>query len=471
MFSFVVAGFTAALASVLMAARLNSGSPNYGVGMELSAIAASVIGGASLSGGKADVKATLIGSLTIVVIQNGLNLHAVPASLQSVITGLLLFLQYSWICGELNWEVFLACSHQNGHACGGKKLMAKLYGRDLSKTELMKRIGDISQVACAKEYMMTSGKADGVRAIDVKTGTGLGFTVLPSRGMDIAYADYKGRAISFISKTGIVSPNFYDPDGNEFLRSFYGGLLTTCGLGNIGRACEDKGKKLGLHGRISNIPASDVGVYNEWEEDEFIIKIRGKMTESIVYGENLTLTRQISTKLGSNVILIEDKVENCGYNDQPLMLLYHCNFGYPIVSESSSLLSSESSVVGRDETAQSKVDNFDKIEGPIHDHPETVFFHDLSPDDDNMVFAGIYNDELNTGVYLKFNKDMLPYMNHWKQTGEGDYVVALEPATWYPNGRKEARERDELMYIAPGEIKHFRLEIGVVDDKSLFGEL
>jgi uncharacterized protein YdiU (UPF0061 family) len=90
--------------------------------------------------------------------------------------------------------------------------MAKLYGKEFSKFELMKRIGDISQVAGAKEYLLTSGKADGVKAIDVKTGTGLSFTVLPSRGLDIAWADYKGQAIAFISKTGVVAPAYYNPD-------------------------------------------------------------------------------------------------------------------------------------------------------------------------------------------------------------------------------------------------------------------
>jgi len=90
--AFVVAGFTAALGSVLMAARLNSGSPNYGVGMELSAIAAAVIGGASLSGGRGNIVNTVLGALTIVAVQNGLNLNAVPTSAQNVVVGAIIVL-------------------------------------------------------------------------------------------------------------------------------------------------------------------------------------------------------------------------------------------------------------------------------------------------------------------------------------------------------------------------------------------
>jgi ribose transport system permease protein len=85
--AFVIAGAMAAVGAVLMAARLNSGSPNYGVGMELSAIAAAVIGGASLAGGRGQIVSTVIGALTIVIVQNALNLNAVPASAQNVIIG------------------------------------------------------------------------------------------------------------------------------------------------------------------------------------------------------------------------------------------------------------------------------------------------------------------------------------------------------------------------------------------------
>lgn len=88
--AFAIAGFMAAVASILMAARLNSGSPNYGVGMELQAIAAAVIGGASLTGGRGNILSTLFGALTIVIVQNGLNLNAVPTSLQNIIIGLII---------------------------------------------------------------------------------------------------------------------------------------------------------------------------------------------------------------------------------------------------------------------------------------------------------------------------------------------------------------------------------------------
>jgi ribose transport system permease protein len=92
LYAFVIAGFMAAVGGVLMAARLNSGSPNYGVGLELQAIAAAVIGGASLAGGRGAVLATLFGALTITIVQNGLNLNAVQTSTQNIVIGAIIVL-------------------------------------------------------------------------------------------------------------------------------------------------------------------------------------------------------------------------------------------------------------------------------------------------------------------------------------------------------------------------------------------
>lgn len=90
--TFMIAGVMAGIASILMAARLNSGSPNYGAGMEMAAIAAAVIGGASLSGGHGKIVNTLLGAFTIVIVQNGLNLNAVSTSLQNITLGIIIII-------------------------------------------------------------------------------------------------------------------------------------------------------------------------------------------------------------------------------------------------------------------------------------------------------------------------------------------------------------------------------------------
>lgn len=345
--------------------------------------------------------------------------------------------------------------------------MAKIYGREYTKRELMKRVGDISQLAGARLSTLEYGKAKGVAAVDVKTGSGLGFTILPDRGMDIAWADYKGMALSYISKTGVVSPAFYDFDGLEFLRSFYAGMLTTCGLTYMGAPCVDEGKPLGLHGRASNLPAEDLCISNEWVGDDFVISVKGRIREAAVFGENITLAREITAKLGESRIRIKDTIENCGYTPQPLMLLYHCNFGYPLLDESTELIiPGNAPVRARDAEAQKGIDMCREFSEPVHNYSEQVFYHEPEAKEDGTVTVSLYNKDLGTegiSLNLTYNKNQLSCFVEWKQVGEGEYVVGLEPGTWYPEGRCEARKRGELYHMEPGEIKVVELEISVTE--------
>lgn len=349
------------------------------------------------------------------------------------------------------------------HIIGGRQV--ELYGNKVCRKELMKYIGDISMIADAREGVLTAGKADGVRVIDVKTGSGLEFSVLPTRGMDIAWAQFKGMPLAHLSKTGVVHPAYFEKDGLSFLRNFFCGLLTTCGLTYFGAPCKDQGEELGLHGRISNIPAYDVSVKKEWAGDEYLIRIRGKVSESCVFNENLILTREIETKLGSSKLRITDRVENTGFNQQPLMLLYHCNFGYPIVSEDTVILEPEGTKI-RARDAEGITGECRNFQMPTHDYKEQVFYHDIPPVSGTNTYCALFNRKLSLGVYVKFSKEELPVLGEWKMMGEGDYVVGLEPATWYPEGRNKAREAGELMFIQPGEVKEFTLEIGVLESED-----
>lgn len=341
----------------------------------------------------------------------------------------------------------------------------KLYGKEIKKSEITKCVGDISQIADAKECVLTDGRADGVKAIEVKTGSGLCFTVLPSRGLDIAWANYKGMAVSYIGKPGVVAPEYYEKDGIGFLRSFFAGLLTTCGLTYMGGACCDNGEELGLHGRISNIPAEEVGVVKEWIGDDYVISIRGKVRQARVFGENIVLTRKIEVKMGGKSIKIKDVVENCGFEEQPFMLLDHINFGYPIVSEDTVLVRPEGgSVKGSNENCNVKEHAF--FTAPVKGFAEEVFYHDIPKVKGDETYACLFNEKLNIGAYVKYNKEQFPYLNEWKMLGEGEYVVGLEPGTWVPEGRAAAREKGALEFIQPGETRTFEYEIGVIEDKK-----
>ncbi len=186
--------------------------------------------------------------------------------------------------------------------------MAWYGGKNWKRAELLSYVGDPQQCAGARSCILSDGKADGVRAVEVDTGSGFRFTVLPGRGMDIPYAFFKEKAIGFVSGTGMTAPGYYDEAGLEWRRTFYAGLLTTCGIANAGSPSVDRGKPFGLHGRLANAGAENVSVDQDWDGDEYVIQLKGTMREVEAMVENLTLTRRIETRMGAKGFRLRDVV-------------------------------------------------------------------------------------------------------------------------------------------------------------------
>ena len=331
--------------------------------------------------------------------------------------------------------------------------MAMYAGRTWTREELLARIGDPHQVAGARGSILTDGKADGVRAVEVATGSGLTFTVLPGRGMDIPFAAYKGKAIGFVSGTGITSPAYYAEPGLEWRRSFYAGMLTTCGIANAGAPSVDQGKAFGLHGRISNAAAENLCIDQEWEGDEFMIRLKGTMREAEAMVENLSLTRRFETRLGAGGFQIRDTVRNLGFAPQPLMLLYHFNFGFPLLSSSARVVGPITKSVPRDEEARKDrgVEECLTFPEPVQGYAEKVFFHTLAAQKDGRTFIALVNrdtgDGQPLGIVMRWNSGELPTFTQWKMPCKGFYVLGLEPGTITPIGRGPLRQQGALPMI------------------------
>ncbi len=339
------------------------------------------------------------------------------------------------------------------------------------RKHIMQRMGDVSQLAGAKRYELIDGKAKGVEAVDFWTGTGFAFTVLPGRGMDIAWASYKGVPVGYMSKTGVVSPSYYESDGFRWLRTFFAGLLTTCGLSNAGLPCTDKDTLLGtedfgLHGRITNTGADNVCVREEWLEDHFAMSVSGRVRESRLFGENLTLTRTISTGMGESSLRIKDVVENEGFQAQPVMILYHINLGYPLLDEGSRMVCRSRSIKANTPEAEAEQATFDHMGPPVIGAQEKLYFHVPEGDTNGNAAAALVNEKLELGAYIRFNTRQLPYMSQWKSLCAAEYVLGIEPGNCLPVGRVKQRERGDLEMLAPGAKKTIEVEIGILDGKK-----
>ena len=286
----------------------------------------------------------------------------------------------------------------------------------MTKRELLKKIGSVEQIGGIRDFTFNDGRAKGVRAIEINTGN-LRFTVLPDRCMDIAQADFKGQSFSWISKSGIVAPQYYEKDGDNWVRGFYGGLLTTCGLRNIGAPHRGQGQ----HGRIANIAASKVSVFADWVGDEYIMRVSGEMRESSALEENLVLKRTITAKLFSDELIIEDTVVNEGFYDVDVALAYHCNFGYPLVDECSKIVGVPA--------------EHSHVTLPLHTLEEECI---TANHEGEYGWAGIENGKM--GVYMTYKRENTPDVLIWRMPSESDYVIGLEPRTTALGGANIEKE-------------------------------
>ena len=343
--------------------------------------------------------------------------------------------------------------------------MPTLWKTPYTREELLSRVGSMDQVGGARRLRWEEGPEDAMLAAEMRTGTGLNLWVTPTRGLDVAHAEYNGIPLAWRSRTGDVHSAYFESPGMGWLRGFFGGLITTCGLTYLGAPSTDRDEELGIHGRISYTAARNVLVDNEWDGDDYIMRVQGRLTESTVFGHTLILTRRIWARLGESRFFVHDSVENRGRNPSPFMLLYHMNVGFPLVHRDSHLLLPTEHVEPRDAAAQVGSDVYDRFEDPDPDYAERVYFHTMKPNADGHVHAAIVNPGIGDGIgmYVRYDPLELPCFTEWKMMNSDEYVVGLEPGNCLPLGRAVERSEGRLRYLEPGEVQEFHLEVGVLD--------
>lgn len=306
-----------------------------------------------------------------------------------------------------------------------------------------KYIGHPSQVCGVRETRMVGGKADGMRLLEVRNGKGLEFTVSLDRCADIPYLFYKGNSMAYIAPCGMVGPQYYDNQGLGFLKSFTAGFLTTCGLSAVGNPCEDDGEKLPLHGNIAHVPCEQ----HSYTVDDDFIKITAVIRDGSLGGNQYLLTREYLCGLKENTLTITDTVKNVGPKEAPYMIMYHCNMGYPLLSEKSVLSISSNSISPRDEYAAKGMNTWDEILPPTEGFIEQCFYHQF----EGEPMVSLKNPEIGTELQMTFDTSTLDCFTQWKMLGEYEYTMGLEPGNCYPDGRDVMREKGILKTLKPGE--------------------
>jgi hypothetical protein len=327
-----------------------------------------------------------------------------------------------------------------------------------------------------RKFKLHGGKQEGVDVIEVYNGC-LRFAVTPTRGMSVLWVECGGVRLGWESPVKeIVDPKFinlHDRGGLGWLEGF-NEWMVRCGLEWAGHPGRDKFRNnvgdevemdLTLHGKIGNTPASEVEVLIEPSSPPRI-HIRGLVEERMFYGPKLSLQTDISTELGSNSFRIEDGITNHSAYDQEFQIIYHANFGAPLLGAGSRFSGAIASVRSFNKHAAKNVKTFSEYSGPQPGFIEQVYCIKPLSGRDGRSEMMLQNAKGDCGVSLVFPTEHLPCVTLWKNLAaksEG-YVTGIEPGTSYPYTRRLEREAGRVPKLRPNESRQFTIDFAIHSD-------
>ena len=325
---------------------------------------------------------------------------------------------------------------------------------------------------------LRGGKQEGVDIVKVNNGK-LSFTVIPTRGMSVLKVQSGDVTLGWDSPVKqVVHPQFMNLQsrgGLGWLEGF-NEWLVRCGLEFAGHPGKDKfinnvgdeaEMDLTLHGKIGNIPASEVEVVVD-REAPHRIRVRGRVDERSFYGPKLEIWTEISTEPGSTAFRIEDKVTNHGAFDQEVQVIYHSNYGPPLLGKNSKFSGAVKRVMPFNDHAAEDSAHYTVYAGPTKGFIEQVYCIYPQADESGRTLFMLQNAEGNRAVSLAFSVEQLPFFTLWKNTSavEDGYVTGLQPGTGFPHNRSWERKAGRVPKLAPGASRTMAIDFAIHTDKE-----
>jgi hypothetical protein len=309
---------------------------------------------------------------------------------------------------------------------------------------------------------LAGGRQEGVDIVEVDNGV-MNFTVVPTRGCNIWTANAGDLRLGWDSPVSeIVHPQFVnltERGGLGWLAGF-GEWISRCGLESMGAPGLDGNQPLTLHGRINYIPASYLEVRYEVSPVPRIV-LRGIVNETLMFGPQLRLTTEISSAIGDRALTLDDTVTNLADAPQEMQLLYHPNFGPPLLGAGAEFVAPVKKVAPRDQrAAEGGMARWNAYSGPhAPGYSEQVYLMELYADDNAMTEVLLKSPDGAKGAAISFNVGELPYLSLWKNEAplKTGYVTGLEPATSYPYPKPVERTAGRVPMLAGGESYHSRV--------------
>jgi galactose mutarotase-like enzyme len=315
---------------------------------------------------------------------------------------------------------------------------------------------------------LQGGLSEGVEVVEVDNGA-MRFTVLPTRGMGLWRATCGDVQLGWNSPAkGPVNPAFvplWEPSGLGWLDGF-DELIVRCGLESNGAPefNENGSVRYPLHGKVANTPAHKVEVSVDGDSGE--ISVTGIVHETRLFFNKLQLATTYTTKIGQPGFTVTDTVTNLWAEPSELELLYHINFGVPLLGPGAKAVLPVAKMAPRDAVGAENLSEWDTYGPESPGTPEAVFFFELAADAHGNTQTLLKSADGTRGVSLAFNKTQLPFFTLWKnrQAATDGYVTGFEPAINFPNTKSTEKASGRVVTLAPGESRSFEIELTAYGD-------
>ena len=218
-----------------------------------------------------------------------------------------------------------------------------------------------------------------------------------------------------------------------------------------------------LHGRIANLPAHRLTVEADSEAGE--LRVTRVVDECRFLFQKLRLTSTLRLRLGQPRFDIADEVTNLSGNRGEMQLLYHINFGPPLLQAGGRVAAPIERLMPRDAHSAAGVGRWSRYGEPQAGAIEEVFYCRLLPDAEGRTEILLADAGANRGVSLHHRTAELPCFSLWKnaQPLADGYATGLEPATNFPNPRSFEAGQGRVRKFAAGETARFELALEIHD--------
>lgn len=328
-----------------------------------------------------------------------------------------------------------------------------------------------------EKQTLRGGRQEGVDIITVNNGT-MKIVLCPTRGMGILSVTMGDLQLKWDSPVKeIVNPQFVNLEsrgGLGWLEGF-NEFMCRCGLESNGHPGTDKfinnvgdeaEMELTLHGKIANIPASLVEV-KVARQAPYTISIKGQVNEKLLFGPKLELHTELVIVPGEDSFQLVDEIRNTGAQEQEFEILYHANFGSPLLEEGAAVVTAAEKVTPFNDHAAAGLKSWNVYNAPTTGFIEQVYLLKLKGDHNGHTTALLHNKGKSRGVSISWSLKELPYLTVWKNTGalQDGFVTGIEPGTNFPNNRSVERAAGRVPKLKPGASHkmtlRFDLHVGV----------